>query len=611
MEISSAVIAFRFIKTCSEIPSEYIALLTELFSSPSSSFTHENLQQLFDYFSSSTKWEYVAFSLLLSIYLLKSSSSHSSYSPQIIQSLHLSLNNYLDHQEPRVRQITCQLIGLIVEQRGYEEYLFFYTKILQCVQQNSERRCQTRPVVLGEMKELELDEVTGWKALETSYNAFKELVKGFRQHLFANPSLLFSDSDTDCDSDLLTWRSCRIAPIGSRALQIFILDAGVHINRYVRQSCCELIDIMCQGPPPQSSLPSSPSCSFPVSGPSVSSATSPFFTQDPPPEVIVALRNVLAIGLQDSWCQVRLAATLALNSFLTQLTPYSSLESLVWPLLLPRLCLNRHYSTDSVKEIAQMIWQTRLGPRGRELLTQHMASVTAYYLSMTRHKNHIVCEAACSAIAELISRISSSTVDASLSLMLVTLRDSLIDASWPVRDRACIAIGRCLRSIWDRNIDMTSAVEIRIISLPSVEEIIHCQSQAEKGDEVVLEKEGDIDESQLEQDKKPLTVMDIVQESVEILFLYLHSDPFRPVRESAAIALVDCLLPPLSPLGSCENPLKVCLYSFDISLSLLSVSCLSLVCLLSPLLTLDSLSLDSLSLSLGVSLSVFLSPLCL
>jgi hypothetical protein len=136
--------------------------------------------------------------------------------------------------------------------------------------------------------------------------------------------------------------------------------------------------------------------------------------------------------------------------------------------------------------------------------------------------------------------------------MLVALRDSLVDASWPVRDRACIAIGRYIRSIWNRNLDLQSAADIRLIPIPTTEMILHYDPQLGSGEG----KEGEV----AQEDQERLPVIKIIQESVEILLSYLHTDPFRPVRESAAIAIVDCVLPPAAPLtATTENPLKVSL----------------------------------------------------
>lgn len=386
MDLTSAVTAYRSFKLSSHFPPKYSHLIPQILSY-STEITPDSLHEVFHDLNNSQTWENVAFSLLLAIHILNSS-NYLDYQSELIITLNDNMMNYLEHEESRVRQLACRLIGVLVQRNGYKEYNILYESVISCVRRNSERECHTRPVILGEEKELALDEVTGWRALETSYNAFKELVKSLRHYV-----LTCESSD---EPFLQTWRRSRVAPIGAEALQIFILDAGVHINRYVRQSCCELVDIMCQLPSTRS-----PYHRDQVIGDGMPRERSSIFTEYPSPSVVIALRNVLAIGLQDSWCQVRLAATFATNSLLSTISGESNLENLIWPLILPRICLNRHYSTDSVKEVAQDTWIKRLGTRGRELLSTYMSDVVPYYVSMTRHKNHIVCEAACASIAEL------------------------------------------------------------------------------------------------------------------------------------------------------------------------------------------------------------------
>lgn len=144
--------------------------------------------------------------------------------------------------------------------------------------------------------------------------------------------------------------------------------------------------------------------------------------------------------------------------------------------------------------------------------------------------------------------------------MLAVLHDSLIDSSWPVRDRACIAIARFIRSIWDRQIDVTLPVDIRFIPLPTPDDIMRYDENIGNNNE----NNGNIkyEPKQNDSEKEEITMLSIMNEVINILFNYLHNDSFRPVRESAAIAIVDCLLPSTLPpsinqFNQFENPLKV------------------------------------------------------
>lgn len=135
-------------------------------------------------------------------------------------------------------------------------------------------------------------------------------------------------------------------------------------------------------------------------------------------------------------------------------------------------------------------------------------------------------------------------------MMLVVLRDSLIDASWPVRDRACIAIARYIRSVWDRSIDLTSSIDTRFIPIPTPDDIMMFN---ENIDNITNNKD---EYQQNNNEKEEISIITIINEVIDILFNYLHNDSFRPVRESSAIAIIDCLLPPIIPTSNQNNQLK-------------------------------------------------------
>lgn len=186
---------------------------------------------------------------------------------------------------------------------------------------------------------------SGWHNLETSYAAYRALIEGFGGryvHLIHSPQ-----------SSPGAWST-------------FIGAAGQHLNRYVRQAACELIGVIGQcsltvppSPPPITSTDSSDApATFPLLMMDEEGASSPLH----PP--LGLLSRVLAAGLEDSWCQVRLAATQAaevLLRWVKHLFPPSAFSAVpssaqgvdcfvsLWKLLVPRLCLNRHYSTDSVR----------------------------------------------------------------------------------------------------------------------------------------------------------------------------------------------------------------------------------------------------------------------
>lgn len=140
-----------------------------------------------------------------------------------------------------------------------------------------------------------------------------------------------------------------------QACHIFISTAGRHLNRYVRQAACELIGVMCQ-----CALSVPPHADESLAG---ASSLSRLGEQGNTGEgelegcLLDLFSQVLGAGMEDSWCQVRLASTQAagvLLRWVKHLCPPGSSHSVLactplWELLVPRLCLNRHYSTDSVR----------------------------------------------------------------------------------------------------------------------------------------------------------------------------------------------------------------------------------------------------------------------
>jgi hypothetical protein len=174
--------------------------------------------------------------------------------------------------------------------------------------------------------------VSGWHNLETSYAAYKALIEGYGG------------------------RFTHLIDASPEAYDIFIGVAGAHLNRYVRQAACELIGVI-------------GTCALSVSPQphEVAAVSSSLMAITTKPESEVTSRSsgvyplelftrVLSDGMEDSWCQVRLAATQVAGVLLRWVKHLSSPDSLglhactsLWTLLVPRLCLNRHYSTDSVR----------------------------------------------------------------------------------------------------------------------------------------------------------------------------------------------------------------------------------------------------------------------
>ncbi|CAG0913978.1 unnamed protein product [Notodromas monacha] len=153
----------------------------------------------------------------------------------------------------------------------------------------------------------------------------------------------------------------------------------------------------------------------------------------------------VAAGLTDNWSQVRLAASVAARKFLLCL-PDKNMRETFFPLLLPRMCLNRYYMAEGVRLYSQETWRLVVGLDGRQLVAKYIKETVAYYLAATRADNHAVREAACACIAELAAKIPHEILMPYIADMLATLLDCFQDESWPVRDAACVACGNYILS---------------------------------------------------------------------------------------------------------------------------------------------------------------------
>jgi len=154
-------------------------------------------------------------------------------------------------------------------------------------------------------------------------------------------------------------------------------------------------------------------------------------------ELAPKVSESIAKGLEDNWSQVRYAASVCVRHLL-EFSPVPVKERL-YPLLIPRMCLNRHYVAEGVRLYSQETWRTVLGHRGRELLVENFAETVAYYETQCEADNHAVREAACQGFAELSTRINEAVVIPEVKRILSALIKCFRDESWPVRDCACTA----------------------------------------------------------------------------------------------------------------------------------------------------------------------------
>ncbi|XP_066947983.1 uncharacterized protein [Macrobrachium rosenbergii] len=315
--------------------------------------------------------------------------------------------------EVRVRQAAGEVLGALCQKDGGITYASCRSDVLELVRSNLERQVtddeasrseheSTRQLMeklsagsrerrnSGDAAQI-FHDTAGWRNLETNMKCLEHMIYG------SGPKFL-----PYIDQDLLD----------------LIFTTLSHTNRFVRETgfnvCAALVS--CGSSEPAELL-----------------ETNPVFTFGE------QLSQNLAKGLADNWSQVRLAASVASRKFLLSLPP--SAREKFFPLLLPRLCLNRYYVAEGVRLHSQETWRQVAGSDGRSLVEKYIDSVVIYYIEATGADNHAVREAACACIAELALKIAKDAVRKHVPDLLQTLTICFNDDSWPVRDAACVACG--------------------------------------------------------------------------------------------------------------------------------------------------------------------------
>ncbi len=223
----------------------------------------------------------------------------------------------------------------------------------------------------------------GWQCLETSFIALKSMLQSHHAQQYI-----------------------------SADLRSLIYTALVHKNRFVRETGFYIVEAMAVHMLPASTHPSSIAA--------------------------LELAPQLRRGLGDNWSMVRYAACVAARAVVLRCDD----DAATLQILIPPLLLNRYYVAEGVRNYSQATWRMLVGEQGgRGLAQQHMDAIVEHYLWCCKTSNHAVREAACACIAEVFEKLD--VVDHAqrlLRALLVCFRDP----SWPVRDAACVALGRCV-----------------------------------------------------------------------------------------------------------------------------------------------------------------------
>ena len=252
----------------------------------------------------------------------------------------------------------------------------------------------SRPTNLGTEKEIALDDTTGWKDLEV------KLLRLQRQIL---------------SIDLLM--------LDLKLFELVISKAGVHINRHIRQCTQVFIEKL---------------------------IIQQYLNKTLDIEQITYRNNlhkliydITCYGLDENWCEIKLASCKSSRVFLLSLTQGERKQ--YWSGLLPRLCMNRFYTADGVKQYSHESWRIVIQTQGKSLITEYISYIIQHYIHMSKAQNHMVCEASCHALSEIISKIASTVVWPHIPAITTAILSCLSEPSWPVRDAACVTTGALIK----------------------------------------------------------------------------------------------------------------------------------------------------------------------
>eukprot|EP00210_Caulerpa_lentillifera_P009386 g8948.t1 len=345
--------------------------------------------------------------LATAVLLIPSTESHSEFLDCVLE----ICRENLEHKEPRVRHFVGDCIGALAQKQGVCIYTALEHVLISSIRRNFERDEESTdlqqesstddPMELllqssyrvvkpgtGEMRH----GTEGWKSLETSFRALLKLIQG---------------TGTDVSSFV------------TEEIWQLVFQGFDHPNRFVREiAYCTLGALVEMSPANQQQQQQSlADC------------------------LLVQIAKKLARGLADDWSQVRYSASIATRSFMLK-----GDRSNLYPLILPQMCLNRYYVAEGVKLYSQETWKLLVGDQGRNLVAQFAPEFVDYYIRQCGANNHAVREAACGCIAELMTKISKPSIEPHIRRLITALVNCFKDASWPVRDAACVACGKCVMS---------------------------------------------------------------------------------------------------------------------------------------------------------------------
>eukprot|EP01012_Entosiphon_sulcatum_P059299 TRINITY_DN83670_c0_g1_i1.p1 TRINITY_DN83670_c0_g1~~TRINITY_DN83670_c0_g1_i1.p1 ORF type:complete len:675 (+),score=108.03 TRINITY_DN83670_c0_g1_i1:25-2025(+) len=247
-------------------------------------------------------------------------------------------------------------------------------------------------------------------------------------------------SDVQCLAKIAEELGNEFVPCISEHFLEVVLTCCVHPNRFVRQKGFSFYTALF--------------------------AASPGFVAQRLPQVVEPLSERLASGLCDSWSDVRMAASLATRSFFQALT--NEQKEKCMPVLLPRMCFNRHHFAEGLRNYSQETWRQVMGTTGPAAIQRLIVEVISYYSGQARCESFEMRDAACACIGELASKIDGDTVRPHATVLQDLLLERLNDEHWLVRTSACGAQTKLLAAFPD--VCRASAARIRELLFENLSE---------------------------------------------------------------------------------------------------------------------------------------------
>ncbi len=349
------------------------------------------------------RWDCLCVGLLVCIDAMARMAPAPALSPAIRETLYSIIARHLEHGEPRVRGLVAKTLGLLctLPAVGTDAYVHFQAQLWASVDSQLARRAtETRPTNLGAQRDIPLDDVTGWRALETSLLALQAVVEGCGPELVRQGLLSSKD-----------W------------LDKSVYAASAHPNRYVREAAMNMVRVLvehCHSDSKEEVLP------------------------------LPALAVVVVEGLADAWPQVVYAAACATRSLLAAAQLSGNEE--VFRLLLPPLCQSRYYVPEGVQVHAQETWVALFttspaaggkAGSGRETVARYVGEMVEHHCyAVTHGRSHFARVAACYALKELAAKLQEEVVRPFAERIVATVLSCLEDRHWEVRSAGCVALAQ-------------------------------------------------------------------------------------------------------------------------------------------------------------------------